>query len=43
MKTTQPLCSPPLFESGRERQWRIAQNRVYHDARRPSHIVLPVA
>jgi uncharacterized protein len=34
-----PNTGEPL---GRNRRWAIAENSVYHDVERPSHIVLPI-
>lgn len=34
-----PNTGGPL---GRDRRWRVAENCLYHDRARPSHIVLPV-
>ena len=34
-----PNTGEPLNDN---RRWRVAQNSVYHDAQRPSHIVLPI-
>jgi predicted acyl esterase len=34
-----PNTGEPLNDN---RRWRVAQNSVFHDSRRPSHIVLPI-
>jgi len=34
-----PNTGEPLNDN---RRWAVAENAVYHDARHPSHIVLPV-
>jgi hypothetical protein len=34
-----PNTGEPLNQ---QRRWRVAENTVYHDAQRPSHIILPV-
>jgi hypothetical protein len=34
-----PNTGEPLNE---HRRWKIAQNSVYHDPRRPSHVILPI-